>query len=291
MIVMALLCFLQAIASPVAAASDAAIEYDKAEGLLNYHLAGAAYCSASDVQGWNCSKCLASKLASRSIKIFIDSKTDSHAYVAALADATGAVRIVLSFRGTESLTNWIENLKIAKTDKAMSCDGCKVHSGFYQSWAAVADDVVAEIRSLRSQYPDAPIFTTGHSLGAALAHLSAYVLQYDESLPIAGVYSYGSPRLGNKAFANFYNNQSDTHVTWRHTHHHDPVVHVPTETLLGFFHVAREVFWNEDSTSYTLCDGSGEDETCADQYSLLEATSISDHLHYFAETIGEDGCT
>ena len=33
---------------------------------------------------------------------------------------------MLSFRGSENLQNWVENLKIAKTDRNMSCVGCKV---------------------------------------------------------------------------------------------------------------------------------------------------------------------
>ena len=42
-------------------------------------------------------------------------------------------------------------------------------------------------------------------------------------------------------------------------------MHLPPKWV-GYKHFGTEVFYNEDFTSYKVCDGSGEDETCADQY-------------------------
>ena len=42
-------------------------------------------------------------------------------------------------------------------------------------------------------------------------------------LPIDAVYTYGQPRVGNDAFADFY--MTGTRVSWRLTHH------VPSSTL------------------------------------------------------------
>jgi hypothetical protein len=50
--------------------------------------------------------------------------TDTRVFVASYKDKnTGHDNIVVSFRGTETLLNWIENLNIAKTDEDMSCPG------------------------------------------------------------------------------------------------------------------------------------------------------------------------
>ena len=46
-----------------------------------------------------------------------------------------------------------------------------------------------------------------------------------------GVYTFGEPRVGNKAFHAYYN--SGEHLSWRVTHHRDPVPHLPTEDM-GF---------------------------------------------------------
>jgi len=47
---------------------------------------------------------------------------------------------------------------------------------------------------------------------------------------------------------------------------------------MGFRHAPREVWYTKNQTSYTVCDGSGEDPKCSD--SLYVATSVSDHLNY-----------
>ena len=121
--------------------------------------------------------------------------------------------------------------------------------------------------------------------------LSPSTPQYDQHLKIAGVYTFGQPRVGNAAFAAFYNKHSDTHVTWRITHHRDIVPHLP-ERLFGFRHEATEVFYGNDEPaggSYRVCDGSGEDPQGANQY-YLTGISVWDHLHYFGEATGEDAC-
>ena len=46
---------------------------------------------------------------------------------------------------------------------------------------------------------------------------------------------------------------------------------------------AMQVWYNEASSEYTVCDGSGEDQKCSD--SLWLPDSISDHLTYLNITI------
>jgi hypothetical protein len=57
------------------------------------------------------------------------------------------------------------------------------------------------------------------------------------------------------------------------------VPHLPQE-VLGFEHIATEVFFDEPSSHYTVCSGSGEDPKCSDQFDF--DTYISDHLDYMA---------
>ena len=251
-----------------------------------YKLSAAAYCIG--VQGWDCAPCRASNQTVSSMMLLYNQTTDTRVFVAAYKDKhTGDDNIVVSFRGTETVLNWWENLKFVKTDRDMSCAGCKVHSGFLDSWTPVQHKVLVEIRRLKKLFPQAKLYTTGHSLGGALAVIAAYVLEYDLGQNIDGVYTYGSPRVGNDKFAAFYNSGiSNRRVTWRVTHHRDPVPHVPLK-IMGFQHVATEVFYNANSSSYQVCDGSGEDPACMDS---LYGVDVSDHLDYFGETIGEDGC-
>lgn len=46
----------------------------------------------------------------------------------------------------------------------------------------------------------------------------------------------------------------------------------------GYRHCPREVFYENVNSTYKICDLSGEDPTCSDQYK--EPDSVPDHLHY-----------
>ena len=48
-----------------------------------------------------------------------------------------------------------------------------------------------------------------------------------------------------------------------------------------------QIFYRNDSLVAHVCDGSGEDPTCAEQYKWL---SVSDHLTYFGIGIGVNQC-
>jgi len=80
--------------------------------------------------------------------------------------------IVLAFRCSSNIQNWIINLSTNQIDYPR-CDGCKVHNGFHTAWRLAKTTVTNHIQSLRSLYRDAHIYITGHSLGGAVATLSA----------------------------------------------------------------------------------------------------------------------
>jgi predicted lipase len=80
--------------------------------------------------------------------------------------------IIVAFRGSSNLQNWIINLSTNQIDYP-KCSGCKVHNGFYTAWNNLAKPIVSSnIQNLRSLYRDAKIYVTGHSLGGAIASLS-----------------------------------------------------------------------------------------------------------------------
>lgn len=77
----------------------------------------------------------------------------------------------------------------------------------------------------------------------------------------------------------------------RFTHNHDIVPSLPP-TLVGYHHVAREVWQTpsvnasgDTTVTYTVCDGSGEDPTCHASicsYGYCHY-SILDHLMYLGK--------
>lgn len=156
---------------------------------------------------------------------------------------------------------------------------------------AVKSDVVDAVKALVGAHPNLPLYVTGHSLGAALAALAASELAHGQSLPVTAVYTFGQPRVGNQAFQAFYN--TGPHVAWRVTHWKDPVPHLPMKAL-GFHHVSTEVWYDhEDSSSYRVCDGSGEDGSCSNSVASTSLLHIADHHTYINIDIdgaGPDTC-
>ncbi|KAJ4951822.1 hypothetical protein NE237_028654 [Protea cynaroides] len=127
--------------------------------------------------------------------------------------------IVISLRGTATCLEWAENMRDVlervrgeENSGPLHLSPAKVECGFLSLYKtpgsnmpSLAESVVEEVRRLMDLYKGETlsITVTGHSLGAALALLVADELSTcaPEMPPIA-VFSFGGPRVGNRAFAN-----------------------------------------------------------------------------------------
>jgi predicted lipase len=179
------------------------------------------------------------------------------------------------FRGTvvQELQNWIDDLNFAHAIPYPLIPGAFVHSGFYNSWISVRDQVVAGIKQVYDVITPSQYYFTGHSLGAAISVLAAFEIGSIVDVPVI-CYNYGDPRVGDQTFAKYFNQHIDT--TWRITNQRDIVPHLPPMRL-GFWHIATEVWWNT-TTTHKICNDSGEDPTCSDSNSV--DLSIPEHLDY-----------
>lgn len=89
-----------------------------------------------------------------------------------------------------------EDLKIdSQFLPAASRVGGRVHSGFLEAYARISDRLDEVVAARR---PEQKLWLTGHSLGGALAVLAAAHLAGRAS--IEGLYTYGCPRVGDRAF-------------------------------------------------------------------------------------------
>ncbi|GAB2224511.1 hypothetical protein Droror1_Dr00005272 [Drosera rotundifolia] len=138
--------------------------------------------------------------------------------------------IVIALRGTSTCLEWAENLRdvlvpLSGTTNDDNNDNNnnetaqpKVECGFSSLFTtpngdvpSLANSVVQEIRRLMDLYKGETlsISVTGHSLGAALAVLVGDELSTSVSdVPPVAVYSFGGPRVGNRAFANRINSNN-----------------------------------------------------------------------------------
>jgi pimeloyl-ACP methyl ester carboxylesterase len=113
--------------------------------------------------------------------------------------------ILVVFRGTEgaaAFRDWLTNGKHLMHACPASWGSVKAHRGFYNALSTVYQGVRNEVRSRRTN--DQKVFLAGHSLGGALATLCAYRFEKVGGVPVTGVYVFGSPRVGDIAFANAY---------------------------------------------------------------------------------------
>ncbi|CAE6050043.1 unnamed protein product [Arabidopsis arenosa] len=124
--------------------------------------------------------------------------------------------VVISFRGTATCLEWLENLRATLTHLPNgptgpnlngSNSGPMVESGFLSLYTSgvhsLRDMVREEISRLLQSYGDEPLSVTitGHSLGAAIATLAAYDIKTTfKRAPMVTVISFGGPRVGNRCF-------------------------------------------------------------------------------------------
>ena len=73
---------------------------------------------------------------------------------------------------------------------------------------------------------------------------------------------------------------------FRVIHSHDVFVHLPEQTQ-NYHHYPFEVIFDENMTTYEVCDDSGEDPTCSNSYS--PNYNKKDHDFYFY-TMDETNC-
>jgi len=253
------------------------------------HLAGAAYCSSSEVTSWACGQHCEAISGITDIS-FIDHP--SQVLTAFVAYDAVQESAVVSFRGTvsTSITDWAHDLSFTKTKPIAQYPNAAVHHGFWDAWKDLEADVLVPLKAVLAKYGTNDVQVTGHSMGASIATDAAIDLKLTYGYNVAMV-NFGSPRTGDRNFEAALT--AEVPSTWRITHHHDLVPHVPPEAF-GFYHSTTEVFFpavDSSNLTYVVCDGTGEDPACSDICAnSLSCTSVTDHLNYLGFVLGGDNC-
>lgn len=140
------------------------------------------------------------------------------------------------------------------------------------------------MRAALQANPSYKLVVTGHSLGGAVATIAAASLRA-AGLP-CDLYTYGSPRVGNAAFAQFVTDQAG--AEFRVTHTDDPVPRLPP-ILFGYRHVSPE-YWiyagsggaGASAADIKVCAGTANTD-CNAGTSGLDAAA---HGQYFGPIAG-----
>merc|ERR1711865_171461 len=267
------ICVLVLIAAASAAPLGSSFDQQMNERMVRY--SGAAYCAgAKSIATWSCYAC---KMVPGLLNITSvhDKATDGRSIVGYDPELKAAVVMFMGTNG--NINTWIDDLKSATATayEAPGCDNCSVAKGFFDTWIGQKEQVYQALQHVPA---GVPLYVTGHSLGASVATLFAMDYVNSTGKRPDAVFTFGQPRVGNAAFAEYYTSKVTHH--WRSTHHQDPIPHLPYEWM-GFNHITTEVFYSgDDGTTHRICSSSdGEDSSCADQFDG-DLIHITDHWYY-----------
>lgn len=122
--------------------------------------------------------------------------SDTQAYVTVRkpeGDDPGMAVIV--FRGTTNVRDWMKNLDMRTApveNPKLGEDGIvgSFHRGFHDNYRSIHDEIEKRLVGAESMPP----YTTGHSLGGALAVVATW---YQSAQRLAACYTFGAPRVGD----------------------------------------------------------------------------------------------
>ncbi|KAL0076055.1 lipase [Phycomyces blakesleeanus] len=193
-----------------------------------------------------------------------------------------AKTINLSFRGTNSIRSFITDIELV-SQPYPPVKGARLHTGFYNSYLEVQNIVVSSMIDQITKYSGYKVTVSGHSLGGAVAVISAMDLyQRDTRFTSSNlvVYTFGSPRIGNKEFA-YYAAGTGIKIQ-RVVNNRDIIPHLLPQAI-GYYHNGDE-YWIKSNKAVKICNTVLDSRDCSN--SIVPFTSVLDHLSYFGVNTG-----
>ncbi|KXN65591.1 alpha/beta-hydrolase [Conidiobolus coronatus NRRL 28638] len=230
---------------------------EEARSFIKY--AGAAYCNKRSLLNWNCDNCNGYTTGSSETVYFSKQKTSAAGY---LTVNKNKKLIVLSYRGTKDIVNWLYNLDFSfvSADLDWPYNNAGIHSGFDATTKSLLSNSTDAIQNALGKYPTFKVVFTGHSLGGALAALTAFRLAQNGVIPWEKInlITYGQPRLGTPEFADFLNAQAWTST--RVTSYGD-LIAISYGRSLGYAHNQHNMHINKYGQTIQ-CSTYKEDKNC-----------------------------
>lgn len=253
-----------------------------AEAYRVANLAILSYCPVKTLSRWMCRPC---RRLGSGVEVVDHFVSFPYRGLAVLLRDTRRKEIVVSFRGSINLPNWVENLVPEQTGVPYA-RGARVHYGFKELNHELMGYYLEPLKRLLGAHPTYRVIFTGHSLGGALSTMAAAELGYRRIVAWdrMATFTYGEPRVGNAVFARWLNAQK-LQMT-RVVNEGDLVPHLVVARA-NYVHHATELYIRNNRT--TVCSTRKlEDINCS--LSRFPTVSILNHLQAWDLAMGIFGC-
>ncbi|MFC5469839.1 lipase family protein [Cohnella suwonensis] len=132
--------------------------------------------------------------------------------------------VVVAFRGTSSAQDWVADAMASQVKVKWASRAGYAHRGFSRIYDSARGQVLETLEGLP---PGKALNITGHSLGGGLATLCALDAAENSSFENPTTYTFGSPRVGNPAFARAFKERAGDN--YRVNNRFDVVTHLPPQ--------------------------------------------------------------
>lgn len=171
---------------------------------------------------------------------------------------------VFSFRGTDDFKDVFCNMSVSRVCVSAEpntgllpcgknwrcslalCNHIKLHRGFWNQYVALRPWVLEQ----QQRHPTADAHFTGHSLGGALAQIAALDTALVFPHRLVSCMTFGSPRVGNGAFAVAAEAQMNVMQNERWVHANDPIPHMPLSIRFKHGGIENAIAANECGHSW-----------------------------------------
>ncbi|KAI8057367.1 Alpha/Beta hydrolase protein [Syncephalis plumigaleata] len=244
--------------------------------------------------GWNCGpRCEGITAGTQFIREFYNASTSTYAYVGV---NDRHQRIIIAFRGTVNLVSVTYDADIFHVNiDWLNYKKVFVHRGFLACYNSIRRDITRVVDQLHAKYPSYTISAMDHSLGGALATLSALETSYRIPAARQQLITFGAPRIGNYQFATLVDKQLNRRANKRTGGSFPPSVRVINYNDIvprlpfvawSYYHSGPEIWISYKGNSAFLCYLARDHENDNCSNSIFPSLDLYRHSNFFGLNIG-----
>lgn len=123
--------------------------------------------------------------------------------------------LIISFVGTNSITDWEYDFKLDKERIFLNGKFCDIHRGFYEEYYSIKDDILTLCKGYCNNNLKPHVLIIGHSLGV-IGQLCGFDISNFSSDNVTDIaldfISFGAPCVGNSDFVKLVDNIYDNNI-------------------------------------------------------------------------------